>query len=52
MIGDHQRMSDFYEEWAAETLSVANGVDPADRDPYEEAASELLALARLAREAS
>lgn len=44
-------MSDFYEEWAAETLSVANRMDPADRDPYEEAASELLSLARAVREA-
>lgn len=44
-------MSDFYEEWAAETVSVANALDPAEREPYEEAASELLSLARACREA-
>ena len=44
-------MSDFYEEWAAETVSVANGLAPADREPYVEAASELLSLARACREA-
>lgn len=43
-------MSDFYEEWASETLSVANSLAPADRDPYEEAASELLSLARAVRD--
>lgn len=44
-------MSDLYEEWAAETVSVANDLEPADREPYEEAASELLSLARACREA-
>lgn len=44
-------MSDFYEEWAAETLSVANGLASSEREPYEEAASELLSLARACREA-
>lgn len=44
-------MSDFYEEWAAETLTVANSVAPDEREPYEEAASELLSLARAVREA-
>ena len=44
-------MSDFWEEWAAETLSVANAVESAEREPYEEAASELLSLARAAHEA-
>ena len=44
-------MSDFWEEWASLTLSAANATDPALRDPYEEAASELLTLARGARDA-
>lgn len=44
-------MSDFYEEWAAETVTVANALDPSQREPYEEAASELLSLARACREA-
>ena len=44
-------MSDFYEAWAAETVSVANALDPSEREPYEEAASELLSLARACREA-
>ena len=44
-------MSDFYEEWAAETVSVANGLDPFEREPYEEAASELLSLSRACSEA-
>ena len=34
-------MSNFYEEWASETLTVANALDPGEREPYEEAASEL-----------
>lgn len=44
-------MSDFWEEWAAETLTVVNSLDPAEREPFEEAASELLPLARACREA-
>jgi hypothetical protein len=44
-------VSDFYEEWAAETVSVANALDTGEREPYEEAASELLSLARACREA-
>lgn len=44
-------MSDFYEEWAAMAVTWANATAPADRDPYEEMASELLSLAQAAREA-
>lgn len=44
-------MSDFYEEWAAETVAYLNTLHPAKREPYEEAASELLSLARACREA-
>lgn len=42
-------MADFYEQWAAETLSYANDqVDEEWRDVYEEVASELLSLANQA----
>lgn len=44
-------MSDFYEEWATETVTLLNTLHPAEREPYEEAASELLSLARACREA-
>lgn len=45
-------MADLYEEWAAETLSYAKQqADPWWRDAFGEIASELLSLARVAREA-
>ena len=48
-------MPDLYEQWASETLSIANQQrrNEADwRDAYEEIASELLSLANASRRAS
>jgi hypothetical protein len=45
-------MPDLYEQWAAETLSIANQQLPHEadwRDAYEEIASELLSLANASR---
>jgi hypothetical protein len=40
-------MSDFYEECAAEWLSMANRLEGDGRDAYKELVSEVLTLARL-----
>lgn len=47
-------VKDIYEQWASETLSVANqqrAYEADWRDAYEEMASELLSLANLSRAA-
>ncbi len=45
-------MIDLYEQWASETLSIANEQRPDEaewQDAYTEMASELLSLANLSR---
>ena len=53
-MDDFGGMADLYEQWASETLSMANEQKPHEadwREAYDEIASELLSLARAASEA-
>lgn len=45
-------MSDWYEEYAAASISAANRADEAGREAFSELASELLSLAHQARDAA